>query len=198
VTTIAIIGTAGRGSDADRLDARVYGLIREAIRAEVRKLPRPWCLVSGGAAYADHVAVDFFIEGVADSLTLHLPAPFVIGGLGQSSHFDERTESGRTANYYHRLFSDKLQAAGALPSSFDDLAHAIERGARFFVHDGFLSRNMFVGRVDVLIAATFGRGSVPKDGGTKHCWDNSRAPKNIHIPIETLIYPATTEQLSLL
>jgi len=198
VTTIAIIGTAGRGSDADRLDARVYGLIREAVRTEVRKLPRPWCLVSGGAAYADHVAVDFFTEDTADSLTLHLPAPFVIGGLGESSHFDERTESGRTANYYHRLFSGKLQASGALPSSFDDLAHVMEWGASVFVHDGFHARNLFVGRVDVLIAATFGRGSVPKDGGTKHCWDNSPAPKKIHIPIETLICPATTEQLSLL
>ena len=34
--------------------------------------------------------------------------------------------------------------------------------------------------------------------GTKHCWDNSPAPKKIHISIETLICPATTEQLSLL
>lgn len=197
MTTIAIVGSAGRGSDGDRLDAQVYGLIREAVRAEVRKLPRPWCLVSGAAAYADHVAVDFFIEENADSLTLHLPAPFVIGGLGESSHFDERTDSGRTANHYHRLFSDKLQAAGALPSSFDDLAHVMEWcGARVFVHDGFHARNLFVGRVDVLIAATFGRGAVPKDGGTKHCWDNSLAPKKIHIPIESLIRPAP--QLSLL
>ncbi len=62
MTTIAIVGSAGRGSDGDRLDAQVYGLIREAVRAEVCKLPRPWCLVSGAAAYADHVAVDFFIE----------------------------------------------------------------------------------------------------------------------------------------
>lgn len=196
MTTIAIVGSAGRGSDGDRLDAQVYGLIREAVRAEVRKLPRPWCLVSGAAAYADHVAVDFFIEDNADSLTLHLPAPFVVGGLGESNHFDERADSGRTANHYHRLFSDKLQAAGALPSSFDDLAHVMERGARVFVHDGFHARNLFVGRADVLIAATFGRGAVPKDGGTKHCWDNSPAPKKIHIPIESLIRPAP--QLSLL
>ena len=38
MTTIAIVGSAGRGSDGDRLDAQVYGLIREAVRAEVCKI----------------------------------------------------------------------------------------------------------------------------------------------------------------
>lgn len=51
---------------------------------------------------------------------------------------------------------------------------------------GFKQRNIPVGQCDKLIALTFGVGCVPKDGGTKHCWDNSTAQERIHIPIGSL------------
>jgi hypothetical protein len=193
VTTVGIIGSAGRKSDQDRLTVPVYELIREALRAELARLPRPWDLVSGGAAWCDHVAVDLFLSGEADSLTLHLPAAFILdSNCFVRSCFDGRSDAGRTADHYHRLFSKKLLAAGK-ESSFFDLAAAITEGARVFVYGGFHARNIPVGKVDVLLAATFGRGAVPADGGTAHTWANSPAPKKVHIPIEGLVRPAPAQ-----
>lgn len=187
MTRVAIIGTAGRREDAERLDLEVYDLMLEAFRAEIAKLPRPWDLVSGGAAYADHCAVDLFLEGFADSLTLHLPAPFFVNGnrLGDS-RFNGTGVAWWVANRYHTAFSNDLESEGH-ESSFHDIAAAITEGAKVHVHDGFHARNLFVGQVDVVLAATFGRGKVPKDGGTKHTWDRSPAPVKIHISLHDLL-----------
>jgi hypothetical protein len=61
VTRIAVIGTAGRKTAADRLDWPTFLLMREAVLRELQNIPRPWELVSGAAAWADHVAVDLFL-----------------------------------------------------------------------------------------------------------------------------------------
>ena len=178
---IGIIGTAGRRDDAPKMSMALYASMRKRLDELLHCVPvSERDLQSGGAAWADHLAVDVFNDKQAASLTLHFPAPFVwpkfVG-----------TEEGRTANYYHEKFSDHLLESGSLPQSLDDLAFALEKGAKSTVSGGFHERNLLVGQCDWLIAFTFGEGVVPKDGGTKHCWDHSPAPKKTHVPLGQLL-----------
>jgi hypothetical protein len=187
MTRVAVIGTAGRKTAADRLDWLTFLLMRDAVLAELQNIPRPWELVSGAAAWADHVAVDLFLSGDVDRLELHLPCRF------NGAIFYGDSDEARTANHYHQAFTARMPPGR---SSFSDLREAIMRGATIWQYEveGFKTRNYTVGRVDVVIAQTFGRGSVPADGGTKHCWDNSTAPVKIHIPIGELQKPAPAQQ----
>lgn len=194
MTRVAIIGTAGRRSDGDRLTFELYQKMCERVDSAVRHL-RDLDLQSGGAAWADHIAVELFLHGVGRSLTLHLPAPLV--RVGQRLEYDEAVEAGRTANYYHRLFDEKVPgfARSGVWQSMACLDLALARGAVAHTGNGFHDRNLRVGDCDVLIALTFGRGAVPKDGGTKHCWDHSMAPLKLHVPLDELAEVAA--QLSL-
>lgn len=179
MTRIAVIGTAGRKNAADRLDWPTFLLMREAVLRELQNIPRPWELVSGAAAWADHVAVDLFLGGEVDRLELHLPCRF------NGAIFYGASDEARTANHYHQAFTARMPPDR---SSFTDLREAIMRGATIWQYEveGFKARNYAVGRVEVVIAQTFGRGSVPADGGTAHTWRNSAAPIKIHIPIGEL------------
>lgn len=192
MTRLAIIGSAGRKADAALWTIPLYRAAVDNARRFLDELPRPWDLVSGGAAYTDHVAVELFISGAADSLTLHLPVPF------DGERFEERPgerDPGSIANYYHRAFSAKMRAAGSYVTSLDELAIAQHEGARFLVGetpDGmspFHARNLEVGKVDVVLAYTFGEGAAPADGGTAHTWRNSSAPRKVHVPLGQLLAP---------
>lgn len=52
MTTVAIIGTAGRREDGARLKWDVYCKMRLAVIKELLKIPRPWKGRSGGATGA--------------------------------------------------------------------------------------------------------------------------------------------------
>jgi len=178
---IGIIGTAGRRDDAPKMSMALYDAMRKRLDELLHCVPvTERDLQSGGAAWADHLAVDVFNDKQAASLTLHFPAPFVWPKFVE-------TDAGRTANHYHAEFSQHRLESGALPQSLDDIAFALENGAKYTVGDGFFTRNLLVGQCDWLIAFTFGEGAVTKDGGTKHCWDHSPAPKKTHIPLGSLL-----------
>ncbi|GJD90717.1 hypothetical protein BHAOGJBA_4259 [Methylobacterium hispanicum] len=190
---LAVIGTAGRGTDADRLSVGLY----DAMYARAVETMRDWgirALVSGGAAWADHLAVRAFLEGEAASLRLFLPARFEHGRFGGSAPNDV----ARTANRYHDAFS---RAVGV--DTLAQLAEAIDRGAAASVHPGFKTRNIEVAYVAThMIAYTFGAGREPasvkesddgfasafeaglKDGGTAHCWSRAtRADAKMHVDL---------------
>lgn len=174
---VGIIGTAGRGRDGERLDWPTYLKMYAAAAAHVGPDDD---LVSGGAPGADLLAVILFLKGVGRSLTLYLPADF----NHHSGLFfpDLAGSDARIINHYYDLFSRRL---GAFRLS-SLLTAALYRGADLVICDGFKNRNILVGNSMKLIALTFGTGCVPKDGGTKHCWDNSTAQERIHIPIGSL------------
>ena len=177
---IGIIGTAGRILDAKRLTAAHFTAMCE----HTEKLLQEHGLdvpdrhfVSGGAAWADHVAVRLFLQSRAAKLTLHLPTPFYKAGYYCLSPY------GLTANRLHHAFSTATQS-----SSLGELVKALNRGAERTVSNGFKARNIFVGQCDMLIAYTFGTGSQPKEeSGTRHCWDHSTAPVKIHVPLDIMM-----------
>ncbi len=173
--TLGIIGTAGRGTDRAQLSPGVYRSMLTVARV-VCTLTRPAALVSGGAAYSDHLAVKLFLENLAPKLTLHLPAEFTAFGFRESDRSVGSDGSGfrspgKVSNYYHRLFSDD--------QGFDSLAEiqqAIEHGAVIKTGaggtGGFKARNTDIANdADVLLAFTFGDGPALKDGGTKDTMD---------------------------
>ena len=77
VLAIAVIGSAGRGDDArkfcpglfEEMVKRVSRTIKQ-LSGTIKPLRQKIRLVSGGAAWADHVAVALFLEGAVDELHL--------------------------------------------------------------------------------------------------------------------------------
>lgn len=175
---IGIIGTAGRRNDGARLTAKLYKKMfadsLERIQEQVDG--EEVILVSGGAAFADHLATSHYLAGNADELWLFLPADFKEGKFVEKGF----RSPGSTANYYHSKFS-KVMGGDTL----DGITEAIKQGARITVNkSGFLARNKQVARcVDYLIAYTFGSGDEPKDGGTANTYKQCEADK-IHVPLE--------------
>lgn len=183
MTKIAIIGTAGRREDKDRMTSDLY--VKMAHHAlewiTERFAPSRVTLVSGGAAWADHVAVSLFLSRHHfQGLNLHFPAPF------RNSKFQEMgfNSPGGIANYYHHLFS--LKMGRSRDHTLRMIQAALDRGATNTVSAGFRQRNRLVGGSEILLAYTWGPSPhFPKQGGTKDTWDNSHATTKIHIPLES-------------
>ncbi len=180
---IGIIGTAGRRSDGKRISKELYLKMYKKALELLSDIPvEKRHLVSGAAAVSDHLAVSLYLADEAASLTLHLPAEFEDG---QFVERDVQYDPGKTSNYYHHLFGLKMSPEDPL-STLKGVEKAIEKGAETSVSKGFKARNLLVGQVERLLAFTFGEGDIPKDGGTKHTWDRSKADTKIHIPLGAL------------
>jgi hypothetical protein len=191
---IAVIGTAGRGEDQHRLKPEDFERMTTIVKGIIQSLTKDPYVVSGGAAWADHVAVALFIQQEIKHLHLHLPAEF---DLDEKRYVDNgirdyKRNPGGTANYYMDLFKQNSYETPNL-----DIAYAIEQGAKVTVGNGFHDRNNQVANVDVVIALTFGDGAKLKDGGTADTFQKylSRAGKKIsfHVDLNTwIVYsPAT-------
>lgn len=179
MTSIAIIGTAGRNEDGPKIDRNVYDLmIRAALNKAIEIEPDrdKRVFVSGGAAVADHIAVHGYLKGHSKQLILQLPAKFNT----KTCKF-EGSRDADICNYYHNNFYKRTDI-----ESLEEIAEAIDIGAVVRVHNGFFDRNGAVALAQHIIALTFGSGVVPKSGGTKNTWDIARTTSKFHIPIGTL------------
>jgi len=141
--TLAIIGTAGRGEDYNKLTANHYQQMILAAK-KVIELERVTHLVSGGAAWAD-----FSMHESDLPKKIFLPA---------------KEKDVETAKYYHQRFFEKVPDC----TDFDDV-----KNAEIISSGGFLDRNILVANeADLFLAMTFGHKNEVKDGGTKHTVDN--------------------------
>jgi len=122
-------------------------------------------LISGGAAYSDHIAVILHLANPERySLTLELPCPFDMraDSFQDTKSYDWRTNPGGTANALHRKFERKC----GVPS-LSQLASSIAKGATVHVGKGFHDRNTAIANnSQYLIALTYGQGSLVAEGGT--------------------------------
>lgn len=191
---VSIIGTAGRQADVlKKLNLKLFQKMVAAVEKCIREdfqldLKDDVCLVSGGAAWADHIAVQLFLEEKCDNLRLYLPCPwdtlqrkFVDNGdYGKHAW---RTNPGRSANDYHRKFQQKT---GILSLEEIQLAKNV-KDRRSIVNDtfhGFHDRNKAVAKSEYMIALTF-TDSV-SGGGTAHTWSLCKSPHKIHINLNQL------------
>lgn len=204
MSTLAIIGTAGRGSDGKRLasDPKLYLDTMKRAALKVAERVGATTLVSGGAAWADHIAVILFLLD-SDRLNLELELPAPLGLSTAESVYedngqrDARTNPGGTANHYHRLFRRAIQSFDPDGCPFIDLALVrpsdhlpFLRRAKITVTPGFLARNLVVAsKADHVLAMTFGDGRLLKDGGTAHTMRHFLARNHgssYHLDLNTL------------
>lgn len=163
---VAIIGTAGRTLQ-DRLTRLLYQRMVETTRELILSED---VVVSGGAAWADHVAVTLFLTGKCQGLELYLPCEWDKTQYVDNGHNHWAKNPGRLANQYHRAFS---KAVGI--DSLEQIARAIESGATIHVHSGFHARNTLVATTcDKMIALTWASDGTEIVGGTKDTWDKCK------------------------
>jgi hypothetical protein len=197
---IAIIGTAGRGkyqdpaADRTKLEARGIACFERMVDEASKVIDcitgsGKYRLISGGAAYADHIAVVLFLQrrgGRCEGLTLHLPCPWETTRFRDTGGFDFRTNPGGTSNALHRNFARAMKR-----DSLAEIRAAILKGARMVVGNGFFDRNSVVAsEADYAIALTFGDGARVKDGGTMNTMRTFQKKagareKSFHIDLET-------------
>jgi hypothetical protein len=184
--TVAIVGTAGRGAVANSMNVSLFSKMihtaQELIKKELKLSPSEVVLVSGGAAWADHVAIRLFFDGNFGGLTLHYPCEWDC----KNTQFHEtgtsswRTNPGRSANRYHGQFTEKIGVSSLL-----ELKHAHAHGAIVQVHDGFHARNAAIAKAEYLIAFTWASSPNTITGGTKHTWNLSSSHTKIHVSLPT-------------
>lgn len=182
---VSIIGTAGR----DKTKVFSKELFNKMVAAAKYILANltDVTLVSGGAAWADHVAVKLFLEGFTSKLILHLPCKWDNGKFIDNGNFDWRINPGRTANYYHGKFSEVLEqtSTGIYFDTLSEIDAAIKKGAIITVNNGFHARNNLVAQSEYLIAFTWSQNNSPTDGGTLDTWNKSNGQK-YHVCLQIL------------
>ncbi len=174
--TFAIIGTAGRDDDASRLTKGHYDamtIVAEALIEQIRENNYPiTTLVSGGAAWADHVAVRLFLKKKVNRLRLFLPCEWNDGQFKSHAaivsqgevgkQWNSAMDYGQILNTYHRAFFNKTRI-----HSLSEIQSAKGEGAELLpCRGGFYGRNAMVAKSDFVLAMTFGDKHVVKDGGT--------------------------------
>jgi hypothetical protein len=188
--SISLIGTAGRRDDLEKLNVEIYNRaidkVKEVIVKHFKLSLEDVHLISGGAAWIDHIAVALFLLCEVPQLTLHFPAPFITDE--DNPHFLDtgkdnwKTNPGRLANSCHQNFSAKIK-----DDSLKQINSAILMGASYTVHRGFHERNTMVAKSPYLIALTWGDGSTPKKGGTLDTWNKCPSTtRRIHVSLQSL------------
>ena len=155
--TLAIVGTAGRKEDAKHLSRKHFEamcLVASGLLEQINESNYPIThLVSGGAAWADHVAVRLFLDKKAPGLRIFMPADWEDGSYHDNGNKDAYENAGGTANYYHQLFQ---KATGI--NSLTEILIAKTHGAELSpVLRGFHARNALVAKSDFMLACTFGQ-----------------------------------------
>ncbi|EGG21939.1 optic atrophy 3-like family protein [Cavenderia fasciculata] len=212
-TTISIIGTAGRDK-TKRLTSDHFAYMCQCVESYIAdkglllssnqpsSLQKSTVtLVSGGAAWADHVAVDIYLRNPQlYNLVLYLPCPIVkVGGGddGSSSSTtsstkyqyldtlskDWRTNPGKTSNNYHNIMSKELGGRDTIKEIMDahELGAILDTSSK-----GFHTRNTKVSKSDYLIAFTSSTSGQPEGGGTLDTWTKSKSLNKIHFTLQPL------------
>lgn len=176
---LAVIGTAGRDKSAP-MTLQLW----EAMTSDLKTRLQPGdVLVSGGAAWADHLAVHAFLRGWCEGLQLFLPAPLVDGRYQGAFK-----TAGSTAAYYHGRFSavigvdTQVEIATAIECGATAQAEPVSYGA-----SAMFARNAKIAReATALLAYTFGEGDEPMAGGTLDTWRRCEAPDRVHVRLNSL------------
>ena len=211
--TVSIIGTAG-GKETGVLTPKLFDQMVDRARFIITKDwgldPENVILVSGGAAWSDHVAVELYLQGAShpnvsvsnanppkDSdvvlsdpikpirwrgLQICFPCPWL---LDRVAHLDNgqsgwMANPGRLANKLHTTFASQMGR-----STQADFFAAQSLGAILSDRSGFHARNAVVAESQYLIAFTFGPNMEEYRGGTAHTWNLSQGQKR-HVSLETL------------
>lgn len=189
--SVAIVGFAGAHvpQSAPPLNRALFdAMIRRAEEIITERFGLEWDgvrLVSGGAAWSDHVAVHCHQRHSAET-SLIVWAPCGLTSLGRfaDTRVRSRSNPGGLANRLHESFA---RLTGI--DSFNDLrkVHSCVDSSQA----GFHARNGAIARsCDYMIAFSWATGDAPDTGGTLDVW--TRCPleagtRKIHVPMDTLV-----------
>lgn len=174
IVNVSIIGTAGRLGLDKQLNKPIFEKMvtkaRQIILDDFKLDTDCVELVSGGAAWSDHVAVRLFLQKDFNGLTLHFPTRWNAATKRFEQQVGKNT-SGASANGYHTIFSDAMGI-----QTWDELQQAIDQGAKVVdSYGGFFDRNSAVAQCDYMIAFTLDDGNAPKKGsGTFNTWSQCK------------------------
>jgi hypothetical protein len=179
MSTVSIIGTSGKeGNMTNDLFRAMIKKAHKIIKEEFNLDPKDVTLVSGGASWADHVAVRLFLTGKYKHLTLHMPCKWLGSGFLDNGAYSWAVNPGRTANTYHKRFSQDIGR--------DTLGEIGSCGAKIIdTYKGFHHRNTAVARSDFLIAFTWSDTDRPEKGGTLDTW-NKCVSRKVHVSLKEL------------
>lgn len=172
--TLAIIGTAGRDG---KMNKTIWLQVLSYLQSYIDNIKTltTITLVSGGAAWIDHLAVALYLNqtNVKLGLILNLPCnwDFNKHQFVDNGNNNWHLNPGKTSNYYHQQFSQKLGC-----NTLMQLEEAIKT-ANVKVYNGFHARNNEIANATVLIAFTWAEGEEPKNGGTAHTWRQCKNEK---------------------
>ena len=152
-----------------------------AMVGSARRHVRPQdTLISGGAAWADHLPEHTVLEGGSAAPELSLPAPFEGRFIGPGG------SSASAANYYHDRFSAVIGQ-----DTLRQIGMAIDKGAVVHAqpamagYRGMFARNTLVARAaDSALAYTFGD-VVATDSGTGNTWKQIRGERT-HVSLSRM------------
>jgi hypothetical protein len=183
---VSIIGTAsGKGKYEALMTQKTWDFMCTTAENHINKLTSDWSnvhIVSGGAAWSDHVAVHLFLKYPKSSLTLHFPCKWNSSKkqFEDNGKYHWAANPGRTANLFHFRFG-RIIGTETLPQ----IQKAIDNGAIIVDnYVGFHDRNLSVGKSSHLIAFTASKSDQPTDGGTFHTWENATSKYKTHYSID--------------
>jgi hypothetical protein len=187
--TCSIIGTAGRSRAKVYLNKRTWEAMCKKAESYIEaNISDDWSkthLISGGAAWSDHIAVNLYFKHPESTLTLHLPCKWDTENCQYIDNGKQHwaANPGKVSNKYHGEFSTKIKE-----NTLEQIQNAVNQGANIIdTYSGFHDRNLPVGNSDHLLAFTFSSKSYPEDGGTKFTWDKSSCKNKSHFQIQKLI-----------
>lgn len=175
---ISIIGSAGRDKNKEIDFDQSLSFVEKYI---INNICSDWnniTLVSGGAAYIDHIAVKLFLKYKC-KLLLHLPCQFENKKYHDTGSY---SNPGKTANLHHKVFSEKVGY-----NTLKEIEDAINSGCEIKIHNGFFARNKYVAQSKYIIALTFNDADVPLfKSGTAHTWNCSKSKNKVHFNIDKI------------
>ena len=179
---LAIIGTAGR-SKAEELTKELFVKMVEKTKEIVEQVfkldPKKITLVSGGAAWCDHIVIDLYLQEYSSKTKLYLPAYWDSNKRRYLE--DEKYNSGKVSNYYHNLFSKELGR-----DTLAEIDTCIKKGIAIDTNSlGFKNRNTKIAQADYLIAFSWGK-DKPSTAGTLDTWNKCKSIKKIHVCLYNL------------
>lgn len=165
---LGVIGTACRDlPEQKRITKDHFDWMIDTVEIYIEQVlettPDNIILVSGGSAWADHVAVKLYLTGRFAGLHLYLPSEF-----NHKTKLYKNTHEGRRLNELHQICS-ATTGYDTLNEIF--LATYGKDKAKVTVQRGFGPRNTLIAKgSDHLIAFTFNDAEIPKEGGTMDTW----------------------------
>jgi hypothetical protein len=181
---LAIVGTSGRDKDdANKLEKKHMEWMKSMVEcyiSEILKINKDQViLVSGGSAWADHVAVQLYRDGGFAGLELYIPS-----GFNTKLHQYMNTYEGRLLNALHKQCQDKT----GYPI-FEELTsvNSKKKGVSIVIHRHFKPRNTLIAKnCDHIIAFTFNK-TEPMGGGTLDTWNKVSHTNKIHFDLSSAV-----------